>query len=238
MATHTIYTLRSPCSHGALSYIDSTTGSLPDALKEHTSNPNAKVAEMLEIQVGEMTIAPLYTVVGNEKRVQTAVDFYSLYLKHKHRAQLPPFWVRNSGYCDGDMYTAHGHTWATIDRIKEAYGVNGYTEPTDDAIDFIMGKAQVKTCGVCGFVCDHRNIARHRKSSTCVPGKQPTKEEKTTLAKARQNEKVACELCGFVTMARNLPRHQEGSRCKKRAKMKVEAEAQDACVECEIESEE
>ena len=238
MATHTIYALRSPCSHGALSYIDSTTGSLPDALKEHTSNPNAKVAEMLKNQVGEMTIAPLYTVVGNEKRAQTAVDFYSLYLKHKQpqKAVL----VMNVGSYDGDMYKAHGYTWATIERIKEAYGVNGYTEPTDDAIDFIMGKAQVKmaTCGVCGFVCDHRNIARHRKSSTCVPGKQPTKEEKLALAKARQNEKVACELCGFVTMARNLPRHQEGSRCKKRAKMKVEAEAQDACVECEIESEE
>ena len=235
MATHTIYALRSPCSHGALSYIDSTTGSLPDALKEHTSNPNAKVAEMLKNQVGEMTIAPLYTVVGNEKRAQTAVDFYSLYLKYKGALT-----VMNVGPYDGDMYTAHGHTWATIDRIKEAYGVNGYTEPTDDAIDFIMGKALVKmaTCGVCGFVCDHRNIARHRKSSTCVPGKQPTKEEKMALAKARQNEKVACELCGFVTMARNLPRHQEGSRCKKRAKVKAEEEARDVCVECEIESEE
>ena len=123
MATHTIYTLRSPCSHGALSYIDSTTGSLPDALKEHTSNPNAKVAEMLKNQVGEMTIAPLYTVVGNEKRAQTAVDFYSLYLKYKQTQK--GVLVMNSGPCDADMYTAHGNTWATIDRIKEAYGVTG-----------------------------------------------------------------------------------------------------------------
>ena len=238
MASHTIYALHSPTSHGALSYIDSTTGPLPDALKEHTGNPNAKVAEMLKNQVGEMTIAPLCTVTGNEKRAQTAVDFYSLYLKYKQTQK--GVLVMNSGPCDADMYTAHGQTWATIERIKEAYGVNGYTAPTDEAIDFIMGKALVKmvTCGVCGFVCDQRNIARHRKSSTCVPGKKPTKAEKAALAKARQNEKATCELCGFVTMVRNLPRHQEGSRCKKRAKMKAEEEARDVCVECEIESEE
>ena len=238
MATYTIYALRSSSSHGTRSYIDSTTGSLPDALKGHTSNPNAKVAEMLKSQVGEMTIAPLCTVTGNEKRAQTAVDFYSLYLKYKQTQK--GVLVMNSGIYDTDMYTAHGSTSATIDRIKEAYGVNGYTAPTDEAIDFIMGKALVKmvTCGVCGFVCDQRNIARHRKSSTCVPGKQPTKEEKAALAKARQNEKATCELCGFVTMARNLPRHQEGSRCKNRAKMKAEEEAPDVCVEFQIGSEE
>jgi len=238
MATYTIYALHSPTSYGALSYIGYTTGSLPDVLEEHTNNPNAKVAEMLKSQVGEMTIAPLYTLTGNEKRAQTAVDFYSLYLKYKQTQE--GVFVKNSGYYDSEMYTAHGQTWATIDRIKEAYGVKGHTAPTDEAIDFIMGKALVKmvTCGVCGFVCDQRNIARHRKSSSCVPGKKPTKEEKAALAKARQNEKATCELCGFVTMARNLPRHQEGSRCKKRAKMKAEEEAQDVCVECEIESEE
>lgn len=236
MASHTIYALRSPTSFGAQLYIGSTTGPLPDALKEHINNPNAKVAEMLKN--GEMTIAPLYTVTGNEKRAQTAVDFYSLYLKYKQTQK--GIYLMNSGSCDADMWKTHGNTWATIDRIKEAYGVNGYTAPTDEAIDFIMGKALVKmvTCGVCGFVCDQRNIARHRKSSTCVPGKQPTKAEKAALAKARQNEKATCELCGFVTMVRNLPRHQEGSRCKKRAKMKAEEEARDVCVECEIESEE
>jgi hypothetical protein len=195
---------------------------------------------------------PLFKMTGSEQRAKVAVFFFAIKTGMMDTFEKRIYVLNTGQYCT-DM-ESQGCTYEMCVAIKEkvlemqsalkgAFFEDLCHGPTDEVLDAISGKeekpqAKMVTCGVCGFVCDQRNIARHRKSSTCVPGKQPTKEEKAALAKARQNEKTMCELCGFVTMARNLPRHQEGSRCKKRAKAKAEEEAKDACVECEIESEE